>query len=340
MPQDIQKVVYLFGAGATHAEMTNSDESMVAAENVQDAKGLLMRHVSRRVLREAQRDKSFQTSILDVVTTPDGADNIELFITLLENNSTSKDLENAPAKASLLRKLVEEDIGKILTTEVLSKFELHKALFELYEKTSFKNQETILAIFSLNYDVVLDDAYKDVLGKDPDYAFPYPGKDPGKIPLLKLHGSLGWDNVTFLGKPNQKIPIMPLGMNKNYLQLPYNYIWGKAFEALMECNILRIVGCSINPNDVQLVELLFKSHLARQEPFIIDIINRQEAGSTFKSNYNFFPKIRLANEIENDLGIVGLSQGNDGPFKAWLKGIGDKLQKEEVEKTTYLKELI
>jgi len=333
-----QKIVYLFGAGATHAELASSEESLVSG-NVQDEIGLLMKNVSRRVFKKAQQEPIFQKSILDIVTTPGGAENIELFISLLEKNSTNKDLVDAAEKIDLLRQLVEEDITKILTADRCSNFLLHNALFELHHKTSFKDQETLIGIISTNYDTILDEAYKEIYKCDPYYAFPHTEDKNEKIPLLKLHGSFGWDSVILFGK-ERKIPIMPLGVNKNYLQLPYNYIWGQAFEILVDCDILRIVGCSLNPNDIQLIDLLFQTHLTREKPFVIEIINRQDDAKMFKSNYDFLPKIRLPEEIESNLGIIGVSREKDSPLKGWLKGLGDKLPKTEVGKTTYLKKLI
>jgi len=80
--------------------------------------------------------------------------------------------------------------------------------------------------------------------------------------------------------------------------------------------------------------------MARQRPFTIDVINKKDPGEQFKSNYDFLPDIRLPSEVENEYSIIGVSEGSDGPFKEWLKGIGDKLPKEELVKTTYLKEVV
>lgn len=46
-----KKVVYLFGAGATHAELANLDGTLV-----EKGRGLLIRHVSARVIEKARRD--------------------------------------------------------------------------------------------------------------------------------------------------------------------------------------------------------------------------------------------------------------------------------------------
>lgn len=333
-----QKIVYLFGAGATHAEMERMYEGLVTSDTEKDRIGLLMGNLSRRVLKQAQNEEIFE-DILDTVTTPDGAENIELFIALLENNSTDINIKKAAEKVNRLRELVEKDIEKVLFRQRRLRFLLHRAFFELHHKTSFKMHEKIIGVLSLNYDVVLDEAYSDIYGYDPDYAFSLSGKiKSGKqIPLLKLHGSLGWDKVCFLGKKYQKIPIMPLGINKDYLQWPYNYIWGRAFELLIDCDVLRVVGCSLSPNDTKLVDLLFKSHITRQRPFFIDIINRQKAGKMFKSNYDFLPKIRLPEDIESNLGFGGISKKEDSPFRGWLKGLGDQLPKKELEATKHLK---
>jgi hypothetical protein len=48
------KIVYLFGAGATHAELQNIDPELTAKN-----RGLLVSHVSSRVIERARRNKRY-----------------------------------------------------------------------------------------------------------------------------------------------------------------------------------------------------------------------------------------------------------------------------------------
>ena len=78
---------------------------------------------------------------------------------------------------------------------------MHKALFELHKQQPVKEKEELVGLISLNYDNVLDTAYREYYG-NPRYCFE-PGTDPATIaaiPLLKLHGSFGWKNQIIHGR--------------------------------------------------------------------------------------------------------------------------------------------
>ena len=67
---------------------------------------------------------------------------------------------------------------------------------------------------------------------------------------------------------------------------PYNFIWGRAFDVLAKCDVLRVIGCSLNQNDISLIDLLFKVHLERADYFEIEIIDFQKQGDQIKNNYD------------------------------------------------------
>lgn len=158
--------------------------------------------------------------------------------------------------------------------------------------------------------------------------------------MLKLHGSFNWKNVKICGR-KRKIEIIPLGVNKNYLQIPYNFIWGRALEILTECDILRVIGCSLSQNDIALIDLLFKAHLEKGEAFELQIISAENTGTQIKYNYGFFPKIKSLGQIEDNLVPDPIQSNEDGnAFKIWLKAKGSKMLKEdEIKKTRYLKKV-
>ena len=57
-----QKIVYLFGAGATHAEIANLEPDP-QEDTFQRERGLLIGHVSRRVIGIAQSREEYLTDI-------------------------------------------------------------------------------------------------------------------------------------------------------------------------------------------------------------------------------------------------------------------------------------
>src|SRR5947207_5777562 len=135
------------------------------------------------------------------------------------------------------------------------------------------------------------------------------------VSLLKLHGSFSWTNQQVLGK-RRDIEIIPLGLSKRYLHPPYGFIWNRALDILAKCDSLRIIGCSLSPNDVHLIDLLFKAQLERRRPFDLQIISSNDAADVIKSNYGFFREIKSL----EDLGVPSVPvTGPVNPFKTWLE---------------------
>ena len=325
-----KKIVYLFGAGATHAEIINIVDDPNAS--YRDKKGLLISNVSKRVMQAARRTSWFKQKE-EIFTSSKGSLNIELLISLFENNQIQEKYVRK------LKELVEIDIKKILTDELKNKFYLHKGLFELHRM--IEDQEELLGLISLNYDDVLDVAYKEILGVEPNYCLTT--QTNANLPLLKLHGSFTWENIEVYEK-RKNISIIPIGINKNYLFPPYNFIWGKAFEILIKCDILRIIGCSLNQSDLGLIDLLFKAHVERDKQILLEIIDFQPENfqHNIKTSYGFFPGIIEPKDIEGTLiadeSISNYQVGN--PFKIWLQAKGRKMLDGKMDGSKYLKECL
>ncbi|MCX6794776.1 MAG: hypothetical protein NTY31_02210 [Candidatus Falkowbacteria bacterium] len=323
-----KKIVYLFGAGATHAELANLAKDPLS-EAFKKKKGLLISDVSSRVMAQAVNKSSYLKDII-MVSSTSGSLNIELFISLIENSRIC----NWQKKTVYLKGLVEKDIKGIIKKEK-SSFYLYKALLDLHNDNEFKKKEKLLGLISLNYDDVLDLAYKEIYRtKRPNYFF-YPNDTEG-IPLLKLHGSFNWDRININGR-KRNIQIIPLGSNKSYIHAPYNFIWNKALEILIECDILRIVGCSLSQNDFHLIDLLFKAHLEKGAAFDIEVIGPDKVGRNIKNFLGFFPNVKPLNEIEQSL-IPDAKPIN--PFKTWLAAKIRRAYGSRLPKTEYIKKVL
>lgn len=234
---------------------------------------------------------------------------------------------------------MRRDIETILTRSRKSRFYLHKALFEFHAHLVTKDNEELIGVISLNYDDVLDQAYEQSYG-EPNYCFSLERdvRSSIKIPLLKLHGSFNWKRQIIRGR-DRTIEIIPLGANKNYLHAPYGFIWNRALEVLIECDTLRVVGCSLSQNDAHLVDLLFKAHLERdlRDEFEIEIISSDAEGERIRQNFGFFPGIRTLTKIEEPL--IG-DPGPPNPFKTWLAIKSDRVLGKNIERTRYLKKVV
>ncbi len=332
------KVAYLFGAGATHAEVMNSTEN--ADEAFREKYGLLISHVSKRVIKKVNEKVSWMRDREDIFASRKGAFNIELLISLFENNRVPDRVIRS------LKKAVEEDIRGVLSDNRRRKFYLHNALIELHRMIS--DREELIGTISLNYDTVLDDAYK-LNGLVPHYCLSSENRDGTS--LLKLHGSFDWVKGVSIDGRRRPVDIIPIGMNKNYLFPPYNFVWAKAYELLKRCDVLRIIGCSLSQTDLGLVDLLFKAHSDKGAGIKLKVIDFQPDNGyhSIKTNYGFFPdivepnppqeRVNLGDREELLIADIQMSDYENGnPFKIWLKAKARTMFSElEIEQTKYLK---
>ena len=339
------RVVYLFGAGATHAELASLQPTLPSEDKELRKLGLLITHVSARVIQKASLIPRFlkgaeflaprYTEGVELTPGTSGSQNIELLISLIENSK----IHDWEWKSRLLRDSVQKDIETILSPTRCSRFYLHRALFELHTRPKVIQQEQLLGIISLNYDNVLDQAYEKFFGKQ-NYCFSLEADSTSSdhIPLLKLHGSFDWKSGVTIRRRKKRIDTIPLGSNKNYLHPPYNFIWNRALEILIGCDTLRVIGCSLSQNDSHLVDLLFKAHLERDpnHELNIEVIDSEAAGERIRNNYGFFLRIRTLTTIDENL--VAASNPSNA-FMAWLIAKSDRALGQSIDGTRYLKKL-
>src|SRR5437879_11263328 len=132
----IKKIAYLFGAGATHAELSALDPDLESKRQ-----GLLISHVSERVMLKASRKPNYLKDVA-MVSGTGGSLNIELLISLIENSK----IHDWEYKTRRLKSLVQDDIEKILVKSRTRRFYLHKSLFELHERPATRAKEQLIAL--------------------------------------------------------------------------------------------------------------------------------------------------------------------------------------------------
>jgi len=348
MPEP-EKVVYLLGAGATNAEkmFACSDEKFNFADE-----GLTNADVSRRVLEQMWRKKGKTSQLISkygldkkcLERPPEvGKEvDIEFLISLIESNKA----EESQNDAKLLRKYFRTDISSKL------KFRGEKITPCLYqallEWQKFIKNEKVLGYLTLNYDSLFETALID-MGYKIDYGLSIENlsqdTDDEKL-LLKLHGSFDW----FLNAETNKIRIeingekekeplwIPPGLIKEYADYPYNLLFGKAREILIECDILRVIGCSLSSNDIGLISLIFGTQKMKLGGYSIEIIDsdtiyRERLQKRLGFMINFEELFYRAPRYK-ELGL----DSTDNPFRDWLV-FNSKIMGTELKKTKYLKKL-
>ena len=154
-------------------------------------------------------------------------------------------------------------------------YALYSALLDMYNVDGIG--ERLQGILTLNYDDYIEEAARAIHGVEVDFGVDSNGKQEGGIPVLKLHGSFSWYDVWPIRlRRNAGRPLwIPPGIRKVKDRYPFNLVWGRARE-LLDCDVLRVVGCRLGPSDWDLISLLFStrhSNPNRSDPYQVEIID-------------------------------------------------------------------
>ncbi len=279
-----KKIIYLFGSGATHAVINSIDPT----------KQLLTADIRQKIGEREQQLKGIEikTEIWNELMDP--AVDIEHLISILETNhhySSSQKIRGLYHQAIV--DLSNEAITKI--HERINTPNLYSILFDLHNVKDL--QEKVIGVFTLNYENFLEQTLKKHLGISVNYLVGKKSKrnTNREIPVLKLHGSFNWKNTTpvsfgEMDKIREADALwIPPGVDKKKESYPFNFLWGKAFEFLLDCNILRVIGCSLSRNDWGLIPMIYTAmRLSGNNPkFEVEIIDFLDKGSKIQTDYPY-----------------------------------------------------
>lgn len=229
---------------------------------------------------------------------------------------------------------------------------LYAVLLDMHEVRG--SGEELRGFLSLNYDVFLEHAIEQTLDGSVDYGVTVAPADrrnrAGAVPVLKLHGSFGWQHtwpIEIAGEADAGLWIPP-GIRKAKGEYPFNAIWGAARE-LLDCDILRIIGCNLGPNDWDLISLLFTTMHGREtgRPYDIEVIGWPADAQRIAETFPYFTvkSLLTIDEIGPQLvaevlsgkprSFLGLDEGDQeralasaaskiaNPFEHWLRLKGE-----------------
>lgn len=336
-----KRVVYLLGAGATQAEVDyqGGEPVNLLMKNSKSVSG-----VSSRIIEKA-REGGMLTDVLKESEEEEVYIDIEKLISLLSNTG----IESYKRDADTLRTFYREDIlENIVKTGALEKPDLAIGLLEMHNSKPFGEEtEKLIGIISLNHDNLFQIASQKVYGCI-NLGFEFKSStlsagDQPKAPLLiQLHGSFNWLNrlpieiVELRGsnRNDQDVLWIPPTILKEAKDYPFNKLMGLAYEILArECDILRVIGCSLSQNDWNIISLLFNAQYSQRlhnegECFRIELIMDQKTGKKIMQECSCLKKI---------VSIKDFSEGSfeeyehyeetnpprgtefNNPFKYWLK---------------------
>jgi hypothetical protein len=346
-----KKIVYLFGTGATQAEISLIDDNI----------RILMRDIREGILGKIKKRKI--KALEDVVNElSDENTDVEHLITLYESTGSYQHNVIARTLKAHFRQEIQQRIGKLFLS---SPPKLFSALIDMHEMPDL--DEEIKGIFTLNYEDIAERAIQHVRGGI-DYAIKVTNKhklfkfDKSVFPILKLHGSFNWKNEFPISvndttvKEDENVLWIAPGVEKRRDKYPFSLIWGKAKE-LLDCDILRVIGCSLSRNDWELISLIYttqKLNIHKKE-YIIELIDYFDAGEEIKTNYPYLRfrtileikefsefivssyctdhkrKKPLSKAIEN---YVSRENTKMNIFDTWLRARGEDFKKRRVNIST------
>ncbi len=296
------KVVYLIGAGATQAEIAykgHETKLVMGGDN-----GL-----AARIIARARKDKDFDKLVtrFRASTPPD----IEKTINLWAISGIPKYVVGA----DFLRKTYFYEIVKVLhETKILKEPSLAMALLDLHKTDQIK--EELSAVISLNHDHLFMTAFQKVYG-GVNLGFDFESNNfVSKVkseipPLIHLHGSFAWNTahkinvkrLSFNTKYSDDMIWIPPNIIKEARLYPYNKLAGLAHEVLSkECDILRVIGCSLSQNDWNLISIISTAQNIQKlrqsgDCFKIELIMPKKDSESVKLNCAYLDKIIGFNTI-------------------------------------------
>ena len=214
---------------------------------------------------------------------------------------------------------------------------LYAALFDMYNVKGI--DESLHGVLTLNYDDYIEVAAAEIYDlRRIDMDFGESTNEAKRSWFLKLHGSFAWEDAWPIrrraaGSSSRPLWIPP-GIRKGKERYPFNLLWGLARDVL-NCDVLRIIGCRLGPSDWDLISLLFGTRHANRErdlPYSIEIIDSPKNAARLQESY---PYLGVKSLFEID--TLGVGRNLVGEFLGTAPRRYDALSDAE---TTRLREVV
>ena len=301
MTNNKKKVVYLIGAGASHGSVKSvgCERGILMSDLAQPLESA----IGRLVQPKNGKYRTLRRLVNDIIT--DETD-FEHIITFLDESPSAIHRQFANKLRDIFAKVLKDKLKQIKNDVGEKRYALYAVLLDMYQIEDCP--EELGGILSINYDEYVEAAAKSVYGTDVDYGVSvHNNKRPKNgLTLLKLHGSFNWKDTWPIETSKRAVvaPLwMPPGIQKAKERYPFNILWGLARE-MLNCDVLRIVGCRLSGNDWDLVSLLFATRHTQstgKKPYVVEVIDDPRRACKLKEQYPYLD-VKSIYEIE-DLGV-------------------------------------
>ena len=249
---------------------------------------------------------------------------LEHIITFLDESPSSMHRQFAEELRHVFAKVLKKELREIKRIIGKNRFALYSALLDMHQIEECP--EILCGILSINYDEYIEAAAKDVYGKafNVNYGFgiqDMENENPSLL-LLKLHGSFNWEDnwpIEPAGRESKNPLLIPPGIQKAKSRYPFNFLWGLARD-MLECDVLRIIGCRLSGNDWDLISLLFSTrniHATKARPYVIEVIDSPKRALQLQEQYPYLEVRSLFELKDQDIGSHFISELLGGSPRAF-----------------------
>jgi hypothetical protein len=308
----VTKVAYLIGAGSSNGEMRRQGF----------LEKTLLKDLCSQVQELSRAENGKYERICGALGIPPDQD-IEIMISLFESagNARSEFLQIARELRRLYRLILIRKIAKNKVRPIISSTLLR--LHMKYGRYMGESGEELVGVLTLNNDSLIDQAFcLDETYRGLNYGYPFFSRDFKSSrqapPLLKLHGSFNWriDSTSRLSvspkfeseKARNFTGWIAPSVFKTPFGIPvFTRIWKKAEKLLSDCDVLRVIGCSLRKEDIHILSLLFRSQIraaiSGRKPYQIELLTSLSSiqGSQYEpgiiQNIRFLSRPRSPNQL-------------------------------------------
>ena len=288
------RVTYLLGTGATQGSVSFRGSTV---RLVMDALATPLLDGMRELMyskAEFKTHAGLQRLVNDIEDDTD----FEQLITFLEDAPSATHQRFATGLKQVFSTVLRTRLAQVESELGDSRSDLFAALIDMHNVPDAG--EELVGFLTLNYDNILEHAIEKHAGRPVNYGIAVSSEAGTEraIRVLKLHGSYSWSDEwpVRLGDAHPYELWIPPGIRKAKSSYPFNLIWGFAHE-LLDCDVLRIIGCNLGPNDWDLVSMLFTTMHAHasQGPYRIEVIARPQTADRIA---DLFPYLSVVSILE------------------------------------------
>lgn len=303
-----KKVTYLIGAGGSHA----------CVKTLGSPNGILMSDLGTALVdgvrHLVQSDEQYRP-LLGVVNEIVGEEaDFEHLITFFDESPSAVHRAFADDMGRVFERVLNARLQEIEMEYGRSRTSLYEVLFDMYNVRGIG--ESLHGVLTLNYDDYIELAAAEIHNLPRiDLNFGASTNTGQRAWFLKLHGSFAWEDAWPIrrreaGSGSRPLWIPP-GIRKAKERYPFNVLWGLARDVL-NCDVLRIVGCRLGPSDWDLISLLFGTRHANRDrdlPYSIEIIDSPIHAACLQESY---PYLGVKSLFEID--TLGIGRNLVGEF--------------------------